>query len=99
MGRGEGRGLQDPPSDVFGMGEGSVLRRILNCIKEGALLGGSWIPRCLVLLRMGSVVSPEAVRSVSSAALLGGRKMLVIVHGSEEYRLQITRSGKLILTK
>ncbi len=38
-------------------------------------------------------------RCVSSADLFLGRKELIIVHGSEEYRLQITRAGKLILTK
>jgi hemin uptake protein HemP len=40
-----------------------------------------------------------ARRSVSSADLFQGRKELIIVHRSEEYRLQITRAGKLILTK
>ncbi len=40
-----------------------------------------------------------APEPVSSHDLLAGRRVLVIRHGAEEYRLQITRSGKLILTK
>ncbi len=36
---------------------------------------------------------------VSSRDLLNGRRTLVIRHGCEGYRLQLTRSGKLILTK
>jgi len=35
---------------------------------------------------------------VSSAALLGERKELVIVHQGREYRLRQTQNGKLILT-
>jgi len=35
---------------------------------------------------------------VSSEALLGDRKELVIVHNGREYRLRQTQNGKLILT-
>jgi len=35
---------------------------------------------------------------VSSEALLGTRKELVIVHNGREYRLRLTQNGKLILT-
>ena len=35
---------------------------------------------------------------VSSAALLGAHKELVIEHNGREYRLRLTQSGKLILT-
>jgi len=38
------------------------------------------------------------VPRVSSADLLGPRKELVVEHNGREYRLQLTRSGKLILT-
>jgi hemin uptake protein HemP len=38
-------------------------------------------------------------RRLSSSALFGGRSEIVIVHNDEEYRLRITRAGKLILTK
>ena len=37
--------------------------------------------------------------SVSSRELLGGGRELVILHGSERYRLLVTKSNKLILTK
>ncbi len=41
-----------------------------------------------------------AVRQiVSSVDLFRGGRELLIRHGSEEYRLRVTRSGKLILTK
>jgi hemin uptake protein HemP len=38
-------------------------------------------------------------RRVDSAALFGGRREVVIVHGDQEYRLRVTRADKLILTK
>jgi hemin uptake protein HemP len=36
---------------------------------------------------------------VSSGELLAGRRQLIIQHGSEEYRLRLTSSNKLIMTK
>ena len=36
---------------------------------------------------------------LDTASLFGSRRELVIVHNGEEYRLRITRQGKLILTK
>jgi hemin uptake protein HemP len=44
---------------------------------------------------------PEAVQTplrVSSEALLGPRRELLIVHNAREYRLRLTQNGKLILT-
>lgn len=38
-------------------------------------------------------------RLVSSRELLGGRQRVWIEHAAERYLLQVTRSGKLILTK
>ena len=35
---------------------------------------------------------------ISSQALLGERRELVIVHNGREYRLRLTQNGKLILT-
>jgi hemin uptake protein HemP len=35
---------------------------------------------------------------IESTALLGKSQELVIVHNSREYRLRLTRNGKLILT-
>ena len=38
-------------------------------------------------------------RQVDSHSLLQGRNTLIIAHQGELYRLQLTRQGKLILTK
>lgn len=35
---------------------------------------------------------------IASTALLGARKKLIIEHNGREYRLELTRNGKLILT-
>ena len=40
-----------------------------------------------------------AACSITSQELMRGGRMLVIRHGTQVYRLQITASGKLILTK
>ncbi len=40
-----------------------------------------------------------ATPSVDSRRLLGGARELVIRHGTEDYRLRLTRNDKLILTK
>lgn len=42
--------------------------------------------------------APKPLR-VESATLMGGQRVLEIVHLGEIYRLQTTRFGKLILTK
>lgn len=36
---------------------------------------------------------------VDSVALMTGRRELIIRHGAESYRLRVTASNKLILTK
>lgn len=38
-------------------------------------------------------------RTITSAELLQGEKAILIEHNGGEYRLQMTRSKKLILTK
>lgn len=38
------------------------------------------------------------IRRVTSSALLGGARELVIEHAGREYRLRLTGNGKLILT-
>jgi hemin uptake protein HemP len=43
--------------------------------------------------------APAEPQTISSEALLGGRRQLIIQHGGERYRLLVTRSNKLILTK
>ena len=47
----------------------------------------------------GRLAVTGAVRSITSEALMGGQRMILIRHGNDEYRLQITGAGKLILTK
>jgi hemin uptake protein HemP len=42
---------------------------------------------------------PPLEREVASAALFQGRREIIIVHHGQEYRLRITRTDKLILTK
>ena len=41
---------------------------------------------------------PEPRNKVSSQALLGDGRELVILHNGREYRLRLTQNGKLILT-
>jgi hemin uptake protein HemP len=55
---------------------------------------------------MTAAVKPEPekeetdnTRTVSSRDLLGSNRQLIIAHGSERYRLLLTKSNKLILTK
>jgi hemin uptake protein HemP len=38
-------------------------------------------------------------RTISSHDLMGGESVIIIRHGEDEYRLRVTASGKLILTK
>jgi hemin uptake protein HemP len=38
-------------------------------------------------------------RMISSRDLLAGQKRVIIRHEQEDYRLQVTATGKLILTK
>ena len=42
---------------------------------------------------------PSDRRVLQSAELMGGAREVVIRHNGQEYRLQVTRAGKLILTK
>lgn len=46
-------------------------------------------------------IAPERTprRMLRSEDLLAGMREVVIVHNGEEYRLQVTRNGKLILIK
>ena len=41
----------------------------------------------------------DVVPSVDSVTLMTGRRELIIRHGADTYRLRITASNKLILTK
>ena len=42
--------------------------------------------------------APTPPNRVTSEALLGAGRELVIVHNGREYRLRLTQNGKLILT-
>ncbi|HEY6124375.1 MAG TPA: hemin uptake protein HemP [Steroidobacteraceae bacterium] len=46
-----------------------------------------------------STARPASERTVSTKELLGGAHRLWIQHAAERYLLQVTRTGKLILTK
>jgi hemin uptake protein HemP len=46
----------------------------------------------------GGGTGPSHVR-VPSREILRGQREIVILHGSHEYRLRVTRADKLILTK
>jgi hemin uptake protein HemP len=41
----------------------------------------------------------KAPRTILSRDLLGNDKLVIIRHDREDYRLQVTSTGKLILTK
>jgi len=47
----------------------------------------------------GQSAAPPIERVVTSRELLGGSHRVWIEHAAERYLLQVTRSGKLILTK
>jgi len=53
--------------------------------------------------RVGRAAEPEATSAgplvVESVSLMGGRRELIIRHGEDVYRLRVTASNKLILTK
>lgn len=46
-----------------------------------------------------AVTTPEPLRALDSAQLLGGAPRIAIRHGGDLYWLQATRQGKLLLTK
>jgi hemin uptake protein HemP len=47
----------------------------------------------------GEEADKSELLTVTSEELLRGRRQLIIEHGEERYRLLVTRSNKLILTK
>ena len=44
-------------------------------------------------------IAPMRPARISTELLMGGRREIVLQHGPDEYRLRVTSSGKLILTK
>ena len=53
----------------------------------------------LTLIERKSGVREKEPAIVSSQELLAGQRQLIIRHGHEQYRLQLTSGNKLILTK
>jgi hemin uptake protein HemP len=49
--------------------------------------------------RSSTPPADKTPRTISSRDLLGGGRLLIIRHEREDYRLQVTAAGKLILTK
>jgi hemin uptake protein HemP len=47
----------------------------------------------------GQQPAAKMPRMILSRELLGGDKVVIIRHEQEDYRLQVTAAGKLILTK
>ncbi len=43
--------------------------------------------------------APKDKKVIKSETLFEGRKEVTVLHGDQEYRLMITRAGKLILNK
>lgn len=50
-------------------------------------------------IKSESVNSAKAVPSMKVEKLFGGFRQVRLFHGSEEYRLTLTKNDKLILTK
>jgi hemin uptake protein HemP len=51
------------------------------------------------LTPLGPPPSGEAISVIASETLFAGRNEIRVRHRGQEYRLRITRQGKLILTK
>ncbi|MGO9399940.1 MAG: hemin uptake protein HemP [Xanthobacteraceae bacterium] len=47
----------------------------------------------------GQLPATKMPRMILSRELLGGDKVVIIRHEQDDYRLQVTAAGKLILTK
>jgi hemin uptake protein HemP len=52
----------------------------------------------MISTKSTTTVPPQEPQRVTSEALLGPRRELVIVHNGREYKLRLTQNGKLILT-
>ncbi|HEU5137933.1 MAG TPA: hemin uptake protein HemP [Steroidobacteraceae bacterium] len=59
----------------------------------------SHIEESLPAITPAGSARPVPERTVSTKELLGGAHRLWIQHAAERYLLQVTRTGKLILTK
>ena len=55
--------------------------------------------RNMISKKSGPAAPASQRRCVTSRELLQGDREIAIRHGGQEYRLQVTKNGKLILTK
>ena len=60
---------------------------------------GETVHRSSELAAAETPAAPAPVRRLESASLFQRGREVVIVHHGQEYRLRITKSDKLILTK
>jgi hemin uptake protein HemP len=58
-----------------------------------------WLPERARDAAARGAVPPLRTPRVTTDRLMLGRREIVLQHGLEEYRLRITATGKLILTK
>jgi len=58
-----------------------------------------WLPERASKAAARGTVPPLRTPRVTTDRLMHGRREIVVQHGLEEYRLRITATGKLILTK
>ncbi|HXI36140.1 MAG TPA: hemin uptake protein HemP [Burkholderiales bacterium] len=65
------------------------MRTIIVCVKNQMKTAPA---------KPSSELAQQTPLRVSSEALLGPRRELVILHNAREYRLRLTQNGKLILT-
>jgi hemin uptake protein HemP len=66
-----------------------------------ALTLGSALTDSEKQVRRPAVAQPSGTmtRTILSRDLFGGQKLVIIRHEQQDYRLQMTAAGKLILTK
>ncbi len=57
------------------------------------------LPQTVHAINVEESSSGPSERTVDSASLLRGQRELIIRHGDDRYRLRLTASNKLILTK
>jgi hemin uptake protein HemP len=73
--------------------------RVSRTYYKGVKQPMSQPPRSIRLNEVGGETADLAAPVVDSVTLMGGRRELIIRHGADTYRLRVTASNKLILTK
>lgn len=67
----------------------------MNGDDHGRIRSQAAIHAATAAVRLG----PDGFRRVDAAELFGGEREVLILHAGQAYRLRVTASGKLILTK